>query len=93
MIKGVNLEDMLTKLRPIVAKLLKISDAELLDNEPLVNYGVSSLTALILLHKINKIFNIVLPMEQISMNHNLMDLSKLIVNKLNEVEKMGSSIT
>jgi acyl carrier protein len=78
-IKGI-----LGKLRPMVAKVLRISEEALIDDKPLIHYGVSSLMSLVLLQKINKNFGIKFSLEEISLAQSVDALKQLILTKLTE---------
>lgn len=80
------IQEILSKLKPIVAKVLRISEEELMDDKPLISYGVSSLMALVLLQKINKHFAVKFLLEDISMELSLDSLVQLILTKLGQTQ-------
>lgn len=79
-----DVDELSSELRPIVVKVLRISEGELIPNIPLVNYGISSLMSLVLLQKINKHFSIQLLLEEISMNDSINSLAQLVLSKLGD---------
>lgn len=78
-------------LKPIVAKVLRIPEAELSDNITLVDYGISSLMTIVLVQKINKLFGIQSIQEEIPINYSINSLSQLIFEKLNQASKGSGS--
>lgn len=78
------MKEVMQKLQPIVAKVLRISEMELKADIPLINYGISSLMTLVLVQKINKNFSFQSIQDDMSINHSLNSLAQLIYEKLTQ---------
>ncbi|HXH55136.1 MAG TPA: acyl carrier protein [Gammaproteobacteria bacterium] len=81
--KPVTIQEIMNRLKPIIAKVLRISEIELDEDIPLINYGISSLMTIVLIQKINKAFDFSSMHEEMSMNEPLNSLAALISRKLN----------
>lgn len=84
--KPVTIQEIMNRLKPIVAKVLRISEIELEEDIPLINYGISSLMTIVLIQKINKTFGIPSIQEEMPIHQSLNSLSHLIHEKLQSID-------
>lgn len=85
-VKPVTTQEIMNRLKPLVAKVLRISEIELAEDIPLINYGISSLMTIVLIQKINKDFGIQSIQDEMPIHQSLNALSKLIYNKSNTIQ-------
>ncbi len=81
--RPLSVQEITNRLRPIVAKALRIPEVELSEDTTLIDYGISSLMTIVLIQKINRAFGIQSIQEEMPISHSLTSLSQLISEKLN----------
>jgi acyl carrier protein len=84
--KPVTIQEVMNRLKPIVARVLRISEIEIEEDIPLINYGISSLMTIVLIQKINKTFGVDSIQDEMPINHSLTSLSQLIYKKSNTIQ-------
>ena len=74
----------LVYLKKKVAALLKIKEAQLAEDQPITSFGLDSLLAIDLVHRIEIVFGVVIPMAQVLEGISLAELTLQIVQQSNQ---------
>lgn len=80
-------------LKKKIAAILRINETRLDEVQPLSSFGFDSLMTVDLVHKIETVFGVLIPMSQILEGMNLAELSLAIANQIGQDQQKNKSLT